>query len=321
MAYYFIENDYRIDKQYKAINRLYEIDYPFISLKYKKDKKRFKIDVQEMIEYLTDNEEYNKEEQTVQKDYEQLGINYKNLSEEDLIDYYFMTVRLDCILENKKYSRKKLRTLLKTYGYKRKSNKIINHIKDSLLFYHITGYVNKEEINISEVNLDQMITFFIQDFKDIDFNEELINTKIQLIYELFENEIINFNDEIKINHDKESVQYFLKNKLLFEVFFKEEYLKVRLNVKEKDLVNSDEYTINYYLENTKICLYLHDRKDIKESIEFIKQSLRSSNQKDLSNINRKNISNESKNLRKDIEFEKGNFVSDIYKEIERLLRD
>ncbi|MBE6486646.1 MAG: hypothetical protein E7Z85_07405 [Methanosphaera stadtmanae] len=323
MAYYFIDKNDSIEKQFKVIDMLYEIDFTFIHPKYKNDKKIFKLDIQEVIEYLIDSEEYLNEERMVKKDYEQLGLSYENsLSEEELVDYYLMTIRLDRILENRSYSRKKLRTLLDTYGYKRKSNKIINHIQKSLLFYHIRVYVNKKPVNLSEINLDQMITFVVEDFENVNLNGDKISSKVQIIYEILENEIINYDNKIKIKREKGCVEYILNNKILFEIFFKEEYLKIQLSLKEADLINTTNYMVKYYIENNKLYLYLHDRKDINDSMELIKYTVNCLNVNNVtdSNIIKRN-SNENVQYCTKEYFGKDTYESDIYQEIESFLRN
>lgn len=173
MAHYFTGKNYTIEEQYKQINRLYEVDYTYIQPRYKNNKKLFKINTQEEIEYLLDTNDYLDTEKIIQKDYQELGINYQNsISPEEIIDYYFLTVRLDRILKNQPYTRKKLRTLLNTYGYKRKSKKIINHIQNCLTFYHITANINKKPLNTLEIDIDKMITFIVKDFEDVNLEEK-----------------------------------------------------------------------------------------------------------------------------------------------------
>lgn len=173
MAQYFTGKNYSIEEQYRQINKLYKLDYTYIQPKYKNNKKLFKINTQEEIEYLLDTNNYLNTEKIIQKDYQELGINYTNkITPEKIIDYYFLTVRLDRILKNQPYTRKKLRTLLNTYGYKRKSNKIITHIQNCLTFYHITASINKKPLNTLEIDIDKMITFTVKDYEDVDLKSK-----------------------------------------------------------------------------------------------------------------------------------------------------
>ena len=55
----------------------------------------------------------------------------------------------------------KLRTLMATYGYKRRSREFVRFIKDRLLFYHIqTALLGNNICDVETMdNLDDMITF------------------------------------------------------------------------------------------------------------------------------------------------------------------
>lgn len=54
----------------------------------------------------------------------------------------------------------KLRTLLKQYGYQRRSPRLLQYINNCLYFYHIMAYVRGGvECNIGDISIDEMITF------------------------------------------------------------------------------------------------------------------------------------------------------------------
>ena len=58
------------------------------------------------------------------------------------------------------YVRKKMRTVLKAYGYKRRTAALMSHMRDCMMFYHIQTYLSGErECDIREISLDDMITF------------------------------------------------------------------------------------------------------------------------------------------------------------------
>ncbi len=56
-------------------------------------------------------------------------------------------------------TRMKLRTMLKNYGYKRRSDSITARLRDCMMFYHIQTYLKGEECDIRKISLDDMITF------------------------------------------------------------------------------------------------------------------------------------------------------------------
>lgn len=79
------------------------------------------------------------------------------------LDLFFMLLRLRILYAGgQKYVRMKLRTLLKHYGYKRRSDIIVSHIQECMMFYHIRSYLRGEQkCSIKEIHLDDMITFRI----------------------------------------------------------------------------------------------------------------------------------------------------------------
>lgn len=61
-------------------------------------------------------------------------------------------------LDGQGYVRMKLRTLLKSYGYKRRTQDLLKYFRDCMLFYHIQTYLRgKEECDIGEIGLDERI--------------------------------------------------------------------------------------------------------------------------------------------------------------------
>ena len=77
------------------------------------------------------------------------------------IDLFFYGLRL-LYVSGQGYTRMKLRTLLKHYGYKRRSAAITKHIQDCLTFYHIqTCLRGGQECDVKEISLDDMIIFRI----------------------------------------------------------------------------------------------------------------------------------------------------------------
>ena len=51
------------------------------------------------------------------------------------------------------------RTLLKAYGYKRRTQELLKYLRECMMFYHMQTYLRgKEECDIGEIGLDEMIT-------------------------------------------------------------------------------------------------------------------------------------------------------------------
>ncbi len=167
VAYFIVSQDMSMRKQMELLNDIYLHEYSFLHPKYKGNRKNFKLDVLYWTAYLMDKEDLDKEFPVVQKDFKASGREF--VSEELMSDYpdvdlFFMIMRLRILYEgDKDYVRMKLRTLLKHYGYKRRSDTIVAHIQKCMLFYHIQPYLRDyEECDIDKIDLDDMITFRVR---------------------------------------------------------------------------------------------------------------------------------------------------------------
>ena len=166
VAYYVVSQEMGTKTLMEFLENLYEQEYEFLHPVYKGDKKAFISDVLYWTDYLVDKEKLDKEYPVVEKDFKATGrqfIRESRISDYPEFDLFFMLLRLRILyLEGKNYVRMKLRTLLKHYGYKRRSDAIILHIKDCMMFYHIQPYLKgEEECDIRKIDLDDMIMFRI----------------------------------------------------------------------------------------------------------------------------------------------------------------
>ena len=159
IAYYCYENDLTIKQAYSLIDSIYNIEYKFINIKYKLDIKSFRYQLMDYWDYLIDKEEYLNDISTIKNYYEELHIPLNVIEETSSLDYFFIKIRLDMIFFNAPYRRIKFRTLLKKYGYKRRSDKFKSHIHKCMDFYQLKGFSNKKEINLNTINIEDMITF------------------------------------------------------------------------------------------------------------------------------------------------------------------
>ncbi|WP_313185080.1 hypothetical protein [Lacrimispora sp.] len=150
----------------RLLEELFYKDRFFLEGNYRNDKRRLYLDVHYWLDYLSDKPTIDAEFPSIQKDFDLFG---KKIAEDSFIteyfdlDLFFKKMRLQLLfLGNQDFIRMKLRTMLRAYGYKRRSEKLLRYLKDSLLFYHIETYVRGGAgCNISEIGLDEMITFRI----------------------------------------------------------------------------------------------------------------------------------------------------------------
>ncbi|WP_302494078.1 hypothetical protein [uncultured Ruminococcus sp.] len=77
------------------------------------------------------------------------------------IDLFFKSLRIRIIFDNKKgYVRIKFRTLLRQYGYRRRSERLVDYINTCIDFYRLKPYLHGGvECDIRTVDIDEMIIF------------------------------------------------------------------------------------------------------------------------------------------------------------------
>ena len=166
VACFVLGQDMGSRSQMEFLEKMYNHEYEYLPPRYKQDKKLFVSDVLMFTDYLIDKDKIDAEFPAIERDFQYVG---KYLEKEDLLsdysemDMFFMLLRLRILFANKTgYARMKLRTLLKHYGYKRRSSQINERIRDCLLFYHIQTFLRDgEECDIREIDIDDMITFRI----------------------------------------------------------------------------------------------------------------------------------------------------------------
>ena len=76
-------------------------------------------------------------------------------------DLFFKNIRIRILYSSgNDYVRLKLRTLLKEYGYQRRSKLLVEHINRCMLFYHLEATLRGGvSCCIEEAGLDDMLTF------------------------------------------------------------------------------------------------------------------------------------------------------------------
>ena len=138
-------------------------DYNYRLIPFFESKKMFMDSTMFWMNYLADKKGTDIELRGVMKDAEELGF---DLMQKDYqynfqdIDLYFKKIRLRLTVEGKLTVRRKLSTVLKEYGYKRRSKKLISYISSCLNCYEIDTYLaGNEECNIADVSVDDTIIF------------------------------------------------------------------------------------------------------------------------------------------------------------------
>jgi len=164
IAYFIVSQEMGTKRTMEFIHTIYNAEKEFLHPYYHGNKKKFFLDVLYWSDYLVDKEKLDAEFPAIERDFQFAG---RKLDKESVMsdypefDLFFMILRLRIkYTGNQSYVRMKLRTLLKNYGYKRRSKALMEHIMYCMMFYHIQPYLrNSEECDIRIINLDDMITF------------------------------------------------------------------------------------------------------------------------------------------------------------------
>ncbi len=164
VAYFVVSQEMGSKTQMEFLEDLYQHEYAYLHPVYKEDKKDFVSDVLYWTDYLIDKDKLDKEFPVVEKDFKATGrqfIRENLMSDYPEFDLFFMIMRLRILYTGEKdYIRMKLRTLLRHYGYKRRSDAIVTHMERCMFFYHIQPYLRGyEQCEITDIGLDDMITF------------------------------------------------------------------------------------------------------------------------------------------------------------------
>lgn len=149
-------------------NRLFDVIWEgekvFLDSQYRTNQRKFILDTCYWIQYFYDKLVIDKEFPAIQKD---LSYSKRSLQSEQLtsdfsdLDLFFKSIRIRILYgSGNDYVRIKLRTLLKQYGYKRRSQLLIQHINSCMLFYHLEATLRGGvPCSFEEADLDQMLTF------------------------------------------------------------------------------------------------------------------------------------------------------------------
>ncbi len=151
-------------EQGRIMDFVWEKERAFIDPNYRERKSLLYQKVMYWYYYLLDKAAIDAEFPMVQRDvWLAQGTLDKNdyLSDFSELDTFFKSIRIRLLYnEKRKYVRIKLSSLLKQYGYQRRSPKLMEYISRCLLFYHLQPYLRGEEkCNLSVISRDAIVIF------------------------------------------------------------------------------------------------------------------------------------------------------------------
>lgn len=146
------------------LEKIWQYDRAYLLAEHRDNKRKFILDVSYWGDYLQDKPTIDAEFPAITKDSLSAGNNLNTsdfICEASDLDLFFKNLRIKILfLGRKNYVIIKLRTLLKRYGYQRRSQKLMQYINECIYFYHIKPYVRGGvECVIETISIDEMITF------------------------------------------------------------------------------------------------------------------------------------------------------------------
>ena len=148
----------------RMLDRIWEGEKSFLDEPYRANQRKFILDAYHWLQYLYDKPVIDSEFPAIQRD---LASSDRSLQADQLtsdfsdLDLFFKSIRIRILYgSGNDYVRIKLRTLLRQYGYKRRSQLLLQHINRCMLFYHLEATLRGGvPCSIESVDLDQMLTF------------------------------------------------------------------------------------------------------------------------------------------------------------------
>ena len=148
----------------RILDQIWENEKAFLDTPYRANQRKFILDTYYWLQYFYDKPMIDREFPAIQKD---LAHSNRTFQAEQLtsdfmdLDLFFKSIRIHILYGYRNdYVRIKLRTLLKHYGYKRRSHLLLQHINRCMLFYHLEATLRGGvPCSIKAADLDQMLTF------------------------------------------------------------------------------------------------------------------------------------------------------------------
>ena len=146
------------------IDRIWEGEKSFFADQYRTNKRKFILDIRYWMHYFYEKPILDREFPSIQKDleYGNHTINIgEYISDYSDLDLFFKNVRIRILYgKGNAYVRIKLRSLLTQYGYRRRSQLLIQHINHCMFFYHLEATLRGGvPCDIETCGLDKMLTF------------------------------------------------------------------------------------------------------------------------------------------------------------------
>ena len=154
IAMYLLVADLPRFRENEIINDLFQEHNYDIVYDYRNDLLKLRRHIHDKMILLEMNDEEYEEDQLIMREFQI----EKSESEPDYFGAYFKYIKLKLLYSGNVYHRIKLRTLLKNFGYKRRSTALMERINRTMQALHLQAYLKQHEpCDLAEISIDQMV--------------------------------------------------------------------------------------------------------------------------------------------------------------------
>lgn len=163
LAWIFVKSGLSMKEQSQVVNGIYQADLRRLHPRYRKSKLKLVREISSRQEWILHHRELEHDVSAVLLDMNDLHPGEDAvlhfLDENQHLERFFKSVRLQLLfLPDKEYVRAKLRTIMKEYGYKRRSEKFQQYLEECLRYYRIKVFLKGgSEIRIRDAKVDDML--------------------------------------------------------------------------------------------------------------------------------------------------------------------
>lgn len=148
----------------RMMGLIWEGEKSFLPSPYQTNRRKFFLDIYYWMHYFYEKPILDREFPAIQKDLQngQHAVDMNQyMSDYSDLDLFFKSVRIRILYASgKEYVRIKLRSLISQYGYQRRSQQLVGHIRDCMKFYHLEATLRGGiPCDIATCDLDKMVTF------------------------------------------------------------------------------------------------------------------------------------------------------------------
>ncbi|WP_312652595.1 hypothetical protein [Proteiniclasticum sp.] len=159
VAVYIKTANFPIKQEYGILESIWERREELLAAKYKAEKKQFLNLIRHEMNKLDGSLDYVDEINYILKEMGSKYLLCDQEFEQDVIASYFKVIKIQLLLTpGKKYCRIKLRTIIRSFGYKRRTASLVEYMNKTINALGLKTYVRGlERCNIRDVSLDQVI--------------------------------------------------------------------------------------------------------------------------------------------------------------------